>query len=98
MPLGVLHQPVGLSLGQCPQQEAGASTSADLITITVFAAFAVGHVLDIEILGVGMAVAVAVDATLVRGILVPSLMRLLRDLNWWAPGPVNGLIVWLGLY
>jgi len=76
----------------------GVITSAALIMITVFAAFALGHVLDIQILGVGMAVAVAVDATLVRGILVPSLMRLLGDLNWWAPRPLKSLVARLGLY
>lgn len=76
----------------------GVITSAALIMITVFAAFALGHVLDIQILGVGMAVAVAVDATLVRGILVPSLMRLLGDLNWWAPHSLKGLVARLGPY
>jgi RND superfamily putative drug exporter len=76
----------------------GVITSAALIMITVFAAFALGHVLDIQILGVGMAVAVAVDATLVRGILVPSLMRLLGDLNWWAPHSLKGLVARSGPY
>ncbi|MHB8312781.1 MAG: MMPL family transporter [Candidatus Dormibacteria bacterium] len=74
----------------------GVITSAALIMITVFAAFAVGHVLDIQILGVGMAVAVAVDATLVRGIMVPALMRLLGELNWWAPQGLKRLVERLG--
>jgi RND superfamily putative drug exporter len=76
----------------------GVITSAALIMITVFAAFAVGHVLAIQTLGVGMAVAVAVDATLVRGIMVPALMRLLGRANWWAPRPVQGFVARLGLY
>ncbi|MHB1526582.1 MAG: MMPL family transporter [Candidatus Dormibacteria bacterium] len=76
----------------------GVITSAALIMITVFSAFALGHVLDIKILGVGMAVAVAVDATLVRGVMVPALMRILGDLNWWAPRPVKDFVLRLGFY
>ncbi|HVA93217.1 MAG TPA: MMPL family transporter, partial [Chloroflexota bacterium] len=68
------------------------------IMITVFSAFALGHVLDIQILGVGMAIAVAVDATLVRGIMVPALMRILGELNWWAPSGVKALVARLGFY
>jgi RND superfamily putative drug exporter len=76
----------------------GVITSAALIMITVFSAFASGDVLDIQTLGVGMAVAVAVDATMVRGILVPALMRLLGRSNWWAPRPLQNLVERLGLY
>ncbi len=76
----------------------GVITSAALIMIAVFAAFALGHVLEIQTLGVGMAIAVAVDATLVRGIMVPALMRLLGRANWWAPRPVQGWVARLGLY
>ena len=76
----------------------GVITSAALIMITVFSAFALGHVLDIKILGVGMAVAVAVDATLVRGVMVPALMRILGALNWWAPRPVQDFVLRLGFY
>jgi len=76
----------------------GVITSAALIMITVFSSFAAGDVLEIQTLGVGMAVAVAVDATLVRGIMVPALMRLLGRANWWAPRAVQGLIAKLGLY
>ncbi len=76
----------------------GVITSAALIMIAVFGAFALGHVLDIQIIGLGMAVAVAVDATLVRGIMVPALMRLLGRLNWWAPPGAQRLVARLGLY
>ncbi len=76
----------------------GVISSAALIMITVFSAFALGHVLDIQILGVGMAIAVAVDATLVRGIMVPALMRILGELNWWAPSGVKALVARLGFY
>ena len=76
----------------------GVITSAALIMITVFSAFAAGDVLQIQTLGVGMAVAVAVDATLVRGIMVPALMRLLGRANWWAPSRLQGWVAKLGLY
>ncbi len=76
----------------------GVISSAALIMITVFAAFALGHVLDIQILGVGMAIAVAVDASLVRGVMVPALMRILGDANWWAPRGIRPWIARLGFY
>ncbi|MDA8329783.1 MAG: MMPL family transporter, partial [Candidatus Dormibacteraeota bacterium] len=76
----------------------GVITSAALIMIAVFGAFALGHVLDIQILGLGMAIAVAVDASLVRGVMVPALMRLLGRANWWAPAPAQRLVARLGLY
>lgn len=76
----------------------GVITSAALIMITVFSAFAAGNVLEIQTLGVGMAVAVAVDATLVRGIVVPALMRLLGRANWWAPSGIQSWVARLGLY
>ncbi|GGK06990.1 hypothetical protein GCM10010123_40950 [Pilimelia anulata] len=60
-------------------------TSAAVLTIAVFAIFAHGPMLGIKQFGVGMAIAVAVDATIVRCLLVPALMTLLGDRNWW-PG------------
>ena len=45
----------------------------------------------IKQLGVGTAVAVAVDATIVRALLVPALMKLLGERNWWAPAPLRRL-------
>lgn len=55
------------------------------------------EVLLIKSLGIGMAIAVAIDATLVRALIVPATMRLLGELNWWAPGPVARLYRRLGL-
>jgi RND superfamily putative drug exporter len=46
----------------------------------------------VKALGVGMALAVLLDATLVRGLLVPATMRLLGDANWWWPWPFNRLL------
>ena len=60
-------------------------TGAAAIMITVFIAFGLARVVTIKALGIGMAVAVLVDATLVRALVVPALMRLLGGANWWAP-------------
>ena len=60
-------------------------TSAALVMIAVFAIFASLTALDIKQLGVGLAVAVLIDATLIRGVLLPSAMKLLGDWNWYLP-------------
>jgi len=60
-------------------------TSAALLVMVVVAGFAAGQIGTIKLLGVGIIVAVIVDATLVRALLVPATMRLLGDWNWWAP-------------
>jgi RND superfamily putative drug exporter len=60
-------------------------TSAAAIMVTVFLAFAVASVLVVKAMGVGMALAVTLDATLVRVLIVPATMRLFGNLNWWAP-------------
>jgi RND superfamily putative drug exporter len=66
-------------------------TSAALIIVVVFAGFAAGELLVIKETGIGLAVTVAVDATLVRLILVPATMTLLGEWNWWAPRPLRRL-------
>src|SRR5918994_854986 len=60
-------------------------TSAAAVMIAVFAIFASLRVLDIKQLGVGLAVAVFLDATLIRGVLLPATMKLLGDWNWYLP-------------
>ncbi|MFL5727594.1 MAG: MMPL family transporter [Chloroflexota bacterium] len=60
-------------------------TSAALIVVVVAASFAFADIVLIKALGIGMALAVALDATVVRALLVPATMRLLGDWNWWAP-------------
>jgi RND superfamily putative drug exporter len=60
-------------------------TSAALIMVCVFAGFVLSPNPVIKMMGVGMAVAVAVDATVVRGVLVPATMALLGRANWWTP-------------
>jgi RND superfamily putative drug exporter len=72
-------------------------TSAAGVMVMVFAAFAFAGIVPIKVIGVGMALAVALDATIVRVLVVPSTMRLLGHLNWWAPGPLRRLYDRLGL-
>jgi RND superfamily putative drug exporter len=60
-------------------------TSAALVMVTVFAAFAAGRLVPFKEMGFGLAVAVLIDATLVRTILVPAVMRLVGRWNWWMP-------------
>jgi len=60
------------------------TAAAALMSVT-FLAFATSRVSFIQMLGLGCALAVLLDATLVRGVLVPALMRLLGAANWWAP-------------
>lgn len=56
-----------------------------ILLVVVFGAFASSRVLLVQSLGVGLALAVLLDATLVRALLVPATMRLLGDWNWWSP-------------
>jgi RND superfamily putative drug exporter len=65
------------------------------IMVAVFTGFALADVVIIKSIGLGMAIAVALDATLVRALIVPAAMRLLGDLNWWAPAPIARLHRWL---
>jgi RND superfamily putative drug exporter len=71
-------------------------TGAAMIMVTVFAAFALAEIITIKSIGVGMAIAVFLDATIIRVLLVPATMRLLGDRNWWAPGPLGRLADRLG--
>jgi RND superfamily putative drug exporter len=75
---------------------AGVITGAALIMVTVFAAFALADTVTIKSIGVGMALAVLLDATIIRVLLVPATMRLLGGWNWWAPGPLGRLAEKLG--
>ena len=60
-------------------------TSAAAVMIAVFAIFASLSALDIKQLGVGLAIAVLLDATLIRGVLLPAAMKLLGEWNWYLP-------------
>ncbi len=67
-------------------------TSAALIMICVFLGFALGEDPVVKMMGIGLAVAVFVDATLVRVVLVPATMRLLGDANWWLPSWLDRIL------
>jgi len=84
------------SVAEGLSRTAGVITGAALIMVTVFAAFALAEVITIKSIGVGMAIAVAVDATIIRVLLVPATMRLMGRWNWWAPGPLGRLAERLG--
>jgi uncharacterized membrane protein YdfJ with MMPL/SSD domain len=66
-------------------------TAAAILFCVAIGAFATSQIIFIKELGVGTAVAVLIDATIVRALLVPSLMALLGDWNWWAPAPLRRL-------
>jgi uncharacterized membrane protein YdfJ with MMPL/SSD domain len=66
-------------------------SAAAIMIAVVFAAFAVSPVFFMKQIAVGMALGVIIDATVVRALLVPSLMRLLGEANWWAPKPLRRL-------
>ena len=72
-------------------------TFAALLFMIAIGAFATSEIIFIKELGVGTAVAVFVDATIVRALLVPALMRLLGHRNWWAPRPLQRLHARIGL-
>ena len=63
-------------------------TSAAVLLAVVIGAFALSGIVFMKMLGIGMLVALLVDATVVRALLVPATMKLLGRLNWWAPGPL----------
>ena len=63
-------------------------TSAALLLAVVIGGFATSGIVFLKMIGVGMLVAVLLDATVVRALLVPATMRLLGGANWWAPGPL----------
>jgi RND superfamily putative drug exporter len=67
-------------------------TAAALIMVCVFAAFVLGHDRNLKLFGLGLALAVFIDATLVRMVLVPATMELLGDRNWWLPAWINRIL------
>ncbi|QXJ25076.1 MMPL family transporter [Actinomadura graeca] len=73
-------------------------TSAALIMVAVFLGFAMDPGVVIKQMGVGLAVAVALDATIVRLLLVPAVMALLGRANWWLPGPLARVLPDIGLH
>lgn len=72
-------------------------TAAALLIAIVFAAFLTSSATNIKQLGFGVAVAILLDATVIRGLLVPAFMRIAGRANWWAPKPLKKLYERIGL-
>jgi RND superfamily putative drug exporter len=79
------------------QRTGGLITSLALLLIIVIGAFSASGITFIKLMGVGMIVALVVDATVVRVLLVPATMRLLGRANWWAPPPLRRLYARYGI-
>jgi trehalose monomycolate/heme transporter len=79
------------------QRTGGLITSLALLLVIVVGAFSASGITFIKLLGVGMIVALIVDASVVRVMLVPAVMRLLGPANWWAPRPLRRLYARYGL-
>ena len=79
------------------QRTGGVITSLALLLIIVIGAFSASGITFIKLMGVGMIVALLVDASVVRILLVPATMRLLGRANWWAPRPLRGLYARYGI-
>ncbi|MFY0575672.1 MMPL family transporter [Cystobacter fuscus] len=80
------------SVAEGLERTGGLITSAAAIMVAVFAAFSLAQAVVVKAMGVGMAIAVALDATLVRVLIVPAMMRLMGEFNWWAPAPLVRLL------
>src|SRR5690348_16237266 len=79
------------------QRTGGLITSLALLLIIVVGAFSASGITFIKLMGVGMIVALLVDATIIRVLLVPATMRLLGRANWWAPRPLRRLYARYGI-
>ena len=67
-------------------------TAAALIMVFVFGSFVLGYDRQLKLFGLGLSIAVFIDATIVRMVLVPATMELLGDRNWWIPAWMNRLL------
>jgi RND superfamily putative drug exporter len=72
-------------------------TAASALLAITFVAFSTSGISFIKLFGVGLALAIVMDATIIRGLLVPAFMRLAGELNWWAPAPLRRLHRRIGL-
>ena len=77
--------PTADAVAEGVQETAGVVTSAAAVMVAVFAIFATLGLVEFKIMGIGLGVAVLLDATVVRAVLLPSAMKLLGDWNWWLP-------------
>ena len=79
------------------QRTGGIITSLALLLVIVIGAFSASGITFIKLMGVGMIIALVVDATIIRVLLVPATMRLLGPANWWAPRPLRRLYARYGI-
>ena len=79
------------------QRTGGIITSAALLLLVVIGAFSLSGITFLKMIGIAMLIAVVIDATIVRVLLVPATMRLLGRANWWAPGPLGRLYARYGI-
>jgi len=79
------------------QRTGGVITSLAFLLVIVVGAFSASGITFIKLIGVGMIVALVIDASVVRVLLVPATMRLLGRANWWAPGPLRRLYARYGI-
>jgi RND superfamily putative drug exporter len=75
----------GEAVAEGIRSTASTVTSAAIVMVAVFAIFGTLHTLDMKQMGVGLAVAILIDATLIRAVLLPATMKLLGDWNWYLP-------------
>ncbi len=73
-------------------------TAAAAVLSVTFLAFATSGITFIKLMGLGLALAIVMDATVIRGVLVPAFMKLAGEANWWAPGPLRRLHRRFGLH
>ena len=79
------------------QRSAGIITAAALLLAVVFGSFIAASVTSIKMIGLGVTVAILLDATVVRVLLVPAFMRIAGRANWWAPAPMRRVYERFGL-
>ena len=77
--------PTGEAVAHGITTSAGVVSSAALVTVGVFSIFATLPIVDMKEMGIGLAAAVLIDATIVRAVLLPATMKLLGDWNWYLP-------------
>ena len=80
------------------QHTGGIITAAGLLMVVVSAGFVAGGFSPVKQVGLGLVLAVAVDVTIVRMLLVPAVMTLMADRNWWSPRPLRTLHARFGLF
>jgi RND superfamily putative drug exporter len=89
--------PTNVAVRRGLQRSGRIITSAALLMVVVFGCFVTGKIGNVQQIGLGLAVAVAIDATVVRCVLVPATMTLLGTWNWWSPAFLTRLHRRLGL-